>query len=474
MVRLDFKQIGVEILALCILAFFGCNKFVKVPEPINSVTTGQVFSTDATAIAAILGIYSNMSGSEGQQSFSDYLTTFYLGESADELTDGDYVYNLYLINELTASFGNTLGSYFWVPAYYDIYNANAVISGAQASTGMSTGGKTELTGEAKFIRAFCYFYLTNIYGDLPLVLSVDFNQTVLLPRTSQAGIYQQIISDLQDAQRTLPSDFSLSGGQPIRANKWAATSLLARVYLYRQNWTGADSAASAVINSNQFRLVSLDSVFLANSAEAILQLQSQTINYPYATWEGYNFIPYDSTSSVTVWLTSQLLSAFEDSDQRRVNWVDSTDYNGQYYDYAFKYKVQVGNANAAPLENYTLLRFAEQYLIRAEADAHGGGGGIPQSIADLNVIRMRAGLPAYSGANDQQSILNAIMHENRIEFFAELGHRWLDLRRWGLAIQTLGAISYKAGNIDSTQLLYPIPPSEIQTDPNLTQNPGYH
>jgi starch-binding outer membrane protein, SusD/RagB family len=164
-----------------------------------------------------------------------------------------------------------------------------------------------------------------------------------------------------------------------------------------------------------------------------------------------------------------LLAAFEPNDLRRANWVDSTDLSGIHYYYPCKYKVKVGSGYPSP-ENYTLLRLAEQYLIRAEAEADMGQPAA--AISDLNIIRSRAGLPNLSGLTG--SLLQvAIEQEWRIEFFAEWGHRWLDLKRWGIAIQTLDTIPYKMGNIDSTQLLYPIPMSEIQTDPNLSQNPGY-
>ena len=468
-------------LKLALLVFWGstilaCNKAVQVPEPISSVTSTQVFSTDATATSAVLGIYSYMSGSEAQSSFSNSLTTINLGESADELTDGNYGYDFFLINKLTPQDASgTVLSSFWQPAYYDIYNANAAILGIQASTGMSNGAKNELTGEAKFIRAFCYFYLTNLFGDLPLVLDVDFNKTVLLPRSPSNEVYNQIIRDLLDAQNLLPVDFAFSGGQPVRANKWAATALLARAYLYQQNWVGADSAATAVINSGQFRLVGLDSVFLANSSEAILELQTAN-NFPYSTEEGETFIPYDSTSSATYWLTDQLLGAFEFNDLRRSQWVDSTDFYGTYYFYPYKYKSSTNTgAGSGPItENYILLRLAEQYLVRAEAEIEPGPQqNLNQAIADINIIRSRAGLPGLASNMSAAQLLVSLQHEKQIEFFAEWGHRWLDLKRWGTAIPTLGVISYKMGNIDSTQLLYPIPLIELQDDPNLTQNEGY-
>jgi hypothetical protein len=119
------------------------------------------------------------------------------------------------------------------------------------------------------------------------------------------------------------------------------------------------------------------------------------------------------------------------------------------------------------------LRYAEQYLIRAEAEAEPGSQqNLSQAIADINVIRARAGLAALSDSLSQPQTFTAIQHEKRIEFFAEWGHRWLDLKRWSIAIDTLSQTFYKVG-INSTQLLYPIPLEEIYTDPNLKQNPGY-
>jgi hypothetical protein len=245
------------------------------------------------------------------------------------------------------------------------------------------------------------------------------------------------------------------------------------VYLFLAvpNWVGADSAASAVINSGQFDLVGLDSVFLANSKEAILQLQTPNTS-PYATLEGQNFIPpCYSCGPGFAWMTSQLVGSFEPNDLRRVNWVDSSTDGVYIYYSPFKYKINSQPTGPAA-ENYMVLRLAEQYLIRAEAEANGAGNGLSAADADLNMVRERAGLPAYSGTN-KDSVLSTIMHEKRIEFFAEWGHRWLDLRRWGTALLTLDTITYKTPYMDSTQLLYPIPTTEIQSDPNLAQNNGY-
>lgn len=458
---------------LLVVLFEACNKIVQVPNPINSVTASQIFSSNANANSAIAGIYSYMSGT---QSFLNSEATFCAGESADELTDGLPQYDNFLSNTLTPV--NNLGpqTFFWTPAYFCIYNANAAIDGLQNSSAVSVSTKNQLTGEAKFIRALCYFYLTNFFGDLPLDLTPDFNQTVLLKRSKQVEVYQQIVSDLQDAQSLMSNNYTMSGGMPIRANKWAATALLARVHLYQSNWGGADSAASAVINSGQYSLDSnLLNVFLMNSQEAILQLQ--TLNTPpFCTFEAQYFIPPNNTSSVNLWLTSQLVNAFEPGDLRWTNWVDSTIFNGTTYYYPYKYQSSpyITGSTQTITENYMVLRYAEQYLILAEAQAQlGGSNSLDSAVANLNVIRARAHLPPYSGSIDAVSVQNAIHQEKRIEFFAEWGHRWLDLHRWRMALGTLDTIPGKIGNIDSSQLLYPIPLADIQVDPNLSQNPGY-
>jgi hypothetical protein len=459
----------------------GCNKLVQVPNPISSVTSNQVFSSDATATAAMLGIYSNMIRNP---TFSSYKMTYYAGESADELRDatqGNEGVDLFLSNTLTAiGSSNALLADIWQPAYFDIYSANAIIAGVQSSTGIHPQTRAQLLGEAKFIRAFCYFYLTNLFSKVPLDLTTDFNKTVLLSGTPLKVIYQQIISDLHDAASSMIEDFSLTNGQPIRANKWAAVALLARVYLYRGDWEGADSASNAVINSGRFSLVPLpvspadalpdSDVFVANSKESILQLQPVN-NFPNATLEGNFFIPFSSNSSSVCWLTPQLLGAFEYGDLRWTNWVDSTDYQGSMFYYPFKYKDRAQSGYPS-VENYTLLRYAEQFLVRAEAEANLGQ--LPAAIGDVNVIRKRAGLPLLSDSLPASKVSSAIQQENRIEFFAEWGHRWLDLKRWNLAIGMADTISYKTNlKKDSFQVFYPIPIDETSSDPNLAQNPGY-
>ncbi|HTR29194.1 MAG TPA: RagB/SusD family nutrient uptake outer membrane protein [Puia sp.] len=453
---------------LVILVFFdGCNKLVTVPLPINRVTSAQTFSSDANATAAMLGIYEQMSLTP---SFSSVETTVLAGESADELTDrspGNMSQDQFLSNTLSPLVNSqVISNELWQPAFFDIFSANSIIEGVQSSSGITAATRTQLIGEAKFIRAFCYFYLTNFFGGLPLVTSTDFNKTAFLPTVSKDSIYQQIISDLIDAQQLMVGDFSFTGGEPIRATKWAATALLARVYLYQQNWLGADSAATALINSGLFRLVGLDTVFKPNNQEAIFQLQSSNTAYPYCTQEGYYFVPLSPGSSLSAWMTPDLLTAFDSSDQRYSAWVECNSFGC----YPYKYQMRTGTPNGAENENYNVLRLAEMYLIRAEAENNLGNSML--ALSDIDAIRIRAGLDSLSDTLTKPQIFQSIQQENRIEFFAEWGHRWFDLKRWNIALSVLDTIPYKL-NIRPAQLLYPIPVNEIQTDPYLKQNPGY-
>jgi len=464
-------------LTFFILVFFiGCKKLVSIPEPVSTITTAKVFETNDQANSAIAGIYSQMNYSLQAPNFCNGAITIFGGMSSDELNtsnSGDINYGQFQ-NNILQSFNFFLSLYFWTPAYSYIYQTNAAIEGLTNSKSINDSVRNVLIGEAKLLRAYCYFYLVNLFGDLPFVTTSDWNQTHLLTRSPSGLVYQQLISDLKDAQSRLPNDYRASGGERIRPNKWAATSILSRVYLYTGDYSNAEIQANLVIaNSSVYSLVSdLASVFSKNSTEAIWQLQQNEAFLPFnATREGYTFSTINVTTNPSYYLTSSLLGSFETGDLRKTVWTKSTVYGGSTYYYPYKYKT--GRAQAVPngsiTEYYTMLRLAELYLIRAEARARQNN--LSGAISDLNIIRNRASLPNLASSLSQAQVMSAIEQERRIELFAEWGHRWLDLKRTGRADAVLGPI--KGSNWQVTDQLYPIPLSEIKTDPNLIQNPGY-
>ncbi|OJW54889.1 MAG: hypothetical protein BGO55_16185 [Sphingobacteriales bacterium 50-39] len=459
---------------LTFLVFFSeCKKLVQVSEPINTLTAEKTFRTEANATSALIEVYNDLisGGGYGLSTFGlnygNGATTCYLGLSADEMNfyNGGDAISMQFQNNNLQSDNMYVKNLFWLSPYFDIYLSNAVIEGVGASS-LPQRVKDQLSGEAKFLRAFCNFYLVNLFDSVPLVTTTAWAHTSTLPRASTSEIYDQIKSDLQDAQNILKEDYSVSNGERVRVNKWAATAFLARVSLYLGDWKNAESQSTTIIeNKGLFNLVGLDSVFLKNSDESIWQLQINSNVFPYATPEADNIIPY---AGPTFYLTPQFMASFEPNDQRLSSWVDSTNANGNNFYYPSKYKVLVGNQGDVS-EYYMMLRVAEQYLIRAESRAlQDNLGG---AIEDLNTIRTRAGLSALGASLSKDQVLAAIYQERRIELFSEWGHRWFDLKRTGQLNSVLGPVK---SNWKTTSRIFPIPVTEIQYDPILTQNPGYN
>jgi hypothetical protein len=479
--RQRLKQLPVQILLLlgCTVFTASCKKLVTVDPPVTEITGASVYSSDATAAAVLTGLYTNMSSAgtgDGLTSISEYG-----GLSADELSvygSSSFPYYYYYVNALTSN--NTGYSDFWNNIYPIVYTTNSAIQGLTLATALTPSIKQQLLGEAYFMRAFCYFYLVNLYGDVPLITGIDFNGNSVAARTPQSLVWVQIISDLKNAQTMLSSNY-LDGSivnitqERVRPTSWAATAMLARSYLYTEKWDSAASEATALINNNAvFNLDSLNDVFLDTSREAIWQLLP-TISGQNTPDAALFVLPSSGPDGMgyPVYLDTVLVNTFEPGDERRINWIDSVVVGPTTYYYAYKYKV---NVNPSPVSEYLMiLRLGEQYLIRAEAEANNGpANNIAAAIADLNVIRARAGLSPYSGGTDQPSVLAAILHERQVELFTEWGHRWFDLKRTGNVNAVMGLVTpEKGGTWSSDWQLYPITHYELQHDPNLQQNPGY-
>jgi starch-binding outer membrane protein, SusD/RagB family len=459
----------------------GCKKFLQVEVPSTSVSQDNVYNTDATAIAVLSGVYTDLvsivSGTDGFSLLS--------GLSADELTLASTVTNQKLIafysNQLSSGLSVSFGTNYWNDAFYLLFTCNAAINGLEKSTTLSGAVKTQLLGEAKFARALLYFYLVNYYGDVPLVLTTDPNVSRLLPRTRTQEIYEHIVGDLKDAQNVLSNSFLdatllKSSPERIRPTKWAATALLARTFLYVSQYENAETEASTIItNTGQFALTPVGGVFLKNSTEAIWQLQPISLNRN--TEDAMTFelpVTGPNRDKNPVYLSAQVLNAFEDGDIRRKTggWVDSVIAGGTTYFFPAKYRATTTTGSSFT-EYLMFFRLAEQYLIRAEARVKQNN--IQGAKEDIDVIRTRAGLSGTT-ANDEPSLLTAILRERQVELFTELGHRWFDLKRMNKIDDVMSVVTpLKATNItwQPDQHLYPIPYNDILKNPNLTQNPGY-
>lgn len=445
-----------------------CKKLIEIGPPKDQLASNSVFLDSTTAEAAMVGLYANVANPNPGNDMGTLITLFNC-MSADEA----YAYSMNYYDDFTNNSLTPLYYYIdglWSTIYKNVYIANSVISGMPGSP-LSEAYKQRTVGEAKFIRAFCYFYLVNEYGAVPLVLSTDVNTTTMQPRDNVDAVYDQIEKDLTDAQKVLPATLDYYGGKRIRATTWAAEALLARVYLYRGKWQLAENMATSVINNpGLFSLnAAVDQVFLANNQEGILQF----VNGITSSWIANNFVPSALSTTPKFVLKDGLHEDFEPGDKRKTSWVGYKNYGGINYPYPAKYKYMAG---VGPVEYNQVLRLSEQYLIRAEARAQQSN--YTQAAADINSVRSRAGLPATNAA-DKAALMTAIEHERRIEFFCEWGYRWLDLKRWpGVSNPAVSradeVLSRLKGNQwQPTDALYPIPQSAINSNVNLTQNKGY-
>ncbi|MDR3716749.1 MAG: RagB/SusD family nutrient uptake outer membrane protein [Puia sp.] len=457
---------------------------VEVAPPITTVTGASVYNSDGTAIAALTNVYATMSTGGlyvGRNGLSEYA-----GLSADELTLYDGVpvsstLSYYYTNKLFVGGTSSAGTELWSPNYNFLFLVNSAIESLNAANSLTPSIKQQLLGESYFLRAFFYFHLVNLFGDIPMPLTSNYKTNESLHKMPQSQIWQQIIADLKNSQSLLNANY-LDGTllstttERVRPTKGAATALLARAYLYTASYDSAQIQATNVINNaTLYSLDTLNGVFLKNSNEAIWQLQPVQAGWNTPDAEVF-IIPSTgpTNGSWPVYLSSSLLGSFEPGDQRRLQWVDSVVAAGNTYYYPFKYKsATFGN----PVTEYEMmLRLGEQYLIRAEAEANGATGGIASAIADLNMIRNRAGLQPYIGNTGQEDILHAILHERQVELFTELGHRWLDLKRTSLVDSIMASVTpVKAAGAPwrPFQQIYPLPIKDLETDPNLNQNTGY-
>lgn len=453
----------IAISLLLVISTPGCEKFVDVGTPKTQVTTTTVYSSDQTAISAISGIYSRMVSNRVFAGGGDGSITMLAGLSSDELI-GYFEGRIAFEQNAIAPNTSFVKSGLWQPAYQSIYYANAVLEGLSNSKNVTEATKRQLEGEAKFIRAFCHFYLVNLFGEIPIASTTDYRVNAVSARQPVDNVYQQIIGDLIDAQNLLMEDY-ITGDERVRPNKYTATALLARVYLYKNDWANAEIQATSVIDhTSMYSLVTLNEAFLSSSLEAIWQLKP--VNPGRNTNEAGIFIITSTPGFVS--LTDTIFRSFEPGDNRKTSWIGTIKTNGITYYYPNKYKIDEGS-----LSEYSIvLRLSEQYLIRAEARAQQGN--LTESILDIDMVRERAGLSLIADTNpdiDKSDLLLAIEQERKVELFAEWGHRWFDLKRTNRADAVLASI--KSPTWESTDVLYPIPQSERENNANLSQNQGY-
>ncbi|RYE12089.1 MAG: hypothetical protein EOP51_32175, partial [Sphingobacteriales bacterium] len=273
----------------------GCKKFTEVDFPVNQVGSESVFATDANARAAVAGIYTDMMSVPNQ--FANCSVTFYAGLSADELLYySPDIKEEFARNEITQQNHPYLAVELWGRAYQYIYTTNLCIQKLQASNTLSPEVKDRLLGECFYLRAYSYFFLVNLFGEVPLTTETDYKSNMRLPRAEVGAVYRQLTDDFVKAAAMLPATYAMP--EKSVPNKWAARAMLAKAYLYRQEWDSAALHSDAIIQSGLYQLQSnLNDVFLKGSSETLWQLAP--VLSLRNSWEGYYINPSSANALPT-------------------------------------------------------------------------------------------------------------------------------------------------------------------------------
>ena len=446
------------------LLLVSCEDYVELDTPQGSVATTEVFNDSKSAEAAILDLYTKARGTGNND------LILLTGMASDQLNfTQPFQYLLdYQINEIPVD--SNPNANLWFYGYGAIRIANIAINGLENSTNISQDIKDQLIGEAKFWRAYNYLPLVMLFDRVPLALSPESIENATIPLDDADAIFNQIVTDLLDAKSLLTEDYPTD--QRARVNKLAVSALLARTYLYMGEWELAEEEASYVIDSEIYSLnQNLNEVFQNTSNETILQL----FHVNGVTSLASNYVPFSPSSLPNYALRNGFAEGFETGDARVSAWTQLVAGSSDSY-FINKYKLRSG---AGGNEYFILLRLAELYLIRAEAYTELGMLDLAED--DLNEVRNRADLDDLENLS-QVDLRLAIEEERNHELFGEWSYRWFDLiRKPSLSDPALTRADDIIGPLkpdtwDSTDILFPIPASIIELNPNVTagdQNPGY-
>jgi hypothetical protein len=438
------------ILLIPALVTISCTKMLDV-QPTESISSEEAIKDKAGVDKAITGAYYSL------HDVGNYGRNKVIIEdlAADNLVWTGTTRDYQQIDENKIAADNGIIDGIWFSNYDCINRVNNVLARI-GGIDMTVDERNMYTGDGLFLRALSHFNLLCLFGGIPIKTqpTVDLS-SINQARNSVEEVYAQIIADLTEAEKILPATRSLG-----RVSSFSATALLARVYLTQFQQTGDPSLASLaiaeaakVINDGGYSLApAYADLFNGNTTESIFEVVFDIQNYNRLA---QYFFPVSLVGRYEVSPDTVFVQGFQASDTVRFD--ASIAFDEKNLPYGIKYKDVSGGT-----DRVYVLRLAEMYMIRAEALAYTSGN-IDEIRNDINILRSRAGLPPTTAADYPELIL-AVETERRHEFAFE-SQRWSDLVRTKRATTVLG--------IDENYTLFPIPLSELQTNTQMTQNPGY-
>lgn len=461
------------VLAAITMAFSSCEDELNL-VPITNKAADSFYSSEQEVESAIAGVYAQL-----QNNGLYGLDLIGVGEISGEDSFEEIAANdggrFGQLDDFSTNAGNDLVGDIWRESYEGIQRVNVVLNRINDIEYTDNGVKNQRVGEMQFIRGLLYYNLVRLYGDVPLVLEETTNPSDFFGqgRTAAATVYSQVEADLNAAIAALPTG-KVSG----RPAKGAAQALLADVQMTQGNYSGAASNLNTVISSGEYSLMPTTAeIFgVANEGNAEIVFEVQFASGVSGNTEGNPAASQFRPSGTTANAKGHNLPSFEfvdsftEGDTRKNDYVGIDETANPFY-FSLKYEVSPTGPNDGG-SDVIVIRYADVLLKYAEALNETGS--TTEAITYLNQVRNRAGL-ANSTATSQADVRAAIELERRWEFIGE-GHRWFDLKRYGTAVETMNkwfAANAKNVTINETKLFLPVPQSQIDTDPAITQNAGY-
>lgn len=452
------KIINHIVLVAIILVAASCEKLIDVDIPNNQIDRETVFKDVQTANAALAALYAD--ALKGSPIAGGNLET-YLSAYTDELDNYTTVASdsrdLFLNQQIDT---NSLIYSVWSSAYKQIYSANSILEGVQQSTSIAASDKKYLKGEALLLRTIMFFYLNQLYGDIPYPETTDYKINNILPKMASQQVLIKMESDLSETLTLLSDEYRNT--ERIYPNKMVARLLLAKVYMAKQEWNKAEIILKEISQSPLYQLENdITKVFQKTGKHILWQLKPNN-NQSLSQASLYYFT---NAAPSTYALSEGLVTSFSNNDLRKQQWMAPVIFNGKTYYRAEKYKNRGGNN----MTEYSIVfRLEEVYLLLAEALTQQDK--IGEALAFINATRQRAQLSPLILPITKNLLLEQILLENRKEYFTEMGHRFLDLKRTG----NLNILTATKPNWKDYHKLWPVPQKEILLNANLKpQNTGY-
>ncbi|AUS04802.1 RagB/SusD family nutrient uptake outer membrane protein [Pseudotamlana carrageenivorans] len=511
------KKTIITLIAVICIGMISCSDDFTTNPRLNVEDLDTYFLEEENVETAIIGIYDLMQHNYSKDWSSAFFVKLLPGDDSNAAggNSGDQQQLQDIDDYSDVSSSNASITSIWDLYYRTIALSNLVIENIKDS---SLSNKDKALAEAKFMRAWCYFELTTMFGDVPLRLTIPSEADEFgIPKSSRQEIYTQIESDLNDAIASLPDK---SATENFRVSKGTAQALMGKVLVFQEKYTEAIPFFSSVISNpahdlepNPEDVWSIDHEFGIESLFELGFISTSQRDWGNFNWGGRNesnihiqlmgprgdgIFDLTGTELINGWgfnlPTAKLADAFEkagDTKRKAASLMTEAELiaagggvnadaatGGKIWDYegAIRIKYATKAEDTSPdgvrelnySTNYRLLRYAEVLLLTAEAYQKLGQDAAART--ELNKVRNRAGLGDIDPSVSGDALFDAIVNEKYLELAFE-GQRFWDLVRWDLAATELAGTGYSSKND-----LFPIPITEIDKNSELDesdQNPGY-